>query len=413
LTRKCICILSFSNIAWDGRVLREIDYARREYSVDVIGYGDWVPPEGVQYFQIPKTKRTNLWLMKFMVYLAIGKIVPSFYQKAFWIKKEYSEAKQIIQNGSYDLIHANDWDGLPVGAKAVQSSETKLLWDAHEYSLVQEDYNHLWKYFVTPFRQELFIKSFNNVDKMIDASVEYGRLYKEVFGWDSTTILNVPVYQEVQFRPCKPERIQIIHHGVAMPNRCLEEMIQMIALTDTRYHLNFMLVSTHHPKYTVKLQKFADEIAPGRVTFQPAVEPAKIVETISYFDLGLPLLKVRQVSHLNSQPNKFFEYIMAGLGIITPPFPGMAPIVSQNGNGMVAPEYTAESVAQALNNLTENQINDCKRASLRLAHQYNADVELGKLMSIYHSLVTNNDYSEVFISEHLRSGDGVYRSADR
>ena len=384
---KRICILSFSPIAWDGRVLREIEYARREFSVDVIGYGDWSPPQGVRYFQLPKTKRSRAWLARYATALVIGKLVPSTYDRLFWMKNEYVAARQLLERGNYDLIHANDWDGLPVGSAAVRGSGTSLIWDAHEYSLAQGAESALWRQFMAPYREHLFRLYFPDVDQMINASVEYGRLYERKFGWDSLPILNVPDYQEIPFRATDPNNIHIIHHGVAMPNRCIEEMIKAIALSDTRFHLDIMLVATSHPAYYQQLKAFAQERAYGRVTFHDAVQPAQIVRKVAEFDLGLPLLKVLQVSHLNSQPNKFFEYIMAGLGIITPPYPGMMPIVQAHQNGIIAPDFTAQSVAETLNSLTSAQIDAFKRSSLELAHTYNADVELGKLMSLYHRLI--------------------------
>ena len=35
-------------------------------------------------------------------------------------------------------MHANDWDSLPVAAKAAQNADFHLLFDAHEFSPEQE-----------------------------------------------------------------------------------------------------------------------------------------------------------------------------------------------------------------------------------------------------------------------------------
>ena len=49
--RKKICILSFSNVARDGRVLRQVDAVRQHYDVDVVAQGEWTPPAGVRYLR--------------------------------------------------------------------------------------------------------------------------------------------------------------------------------------------------------------------------------------------------------------------------------------------------------------------------------------------------------------------------
>lgn len=49
-----ICILSFSPIAIDRRVLREIKAASDQFEITVIGYGNWQPPDYVNYIELKK-----------------------------------------------------------------------------------------------------------------------------------------------------------------------------------------------------------------------------------------------------------------------------------------------------------------------------------------------------------------------
>lgn len=386
--KRKVCILSFSNIKNDSRVLREINFFREIYQVSVIGYGGWQAPEGVTYFQLEKNQRTFIYLARYYFLLILGRFFPGFYDRAFWLKGEYKEAVKLISNLKCDLIHANDWDALPVAVKAKSDSATRVLFDAHEYSPDQGTENLLIKIFIKPFRIYLFNKNLRHVDKMVDASTRYSELYKQHFNSDSITIYNATHYREMPFNQVKPESINIIHHGFSMPGRFIEEMIKMVALTDTRYHLYLMLIPGSHIKYHNWLIKYSDKNAGGRVTFLDPVPPNQIIEKINSFDLGLPFLKVRQLSQYNSQPNKFFDYIMAGLGIVVPPLPGMASFVEDSQIGKVSISQSPKEFAELLNSLTSDEINQYKKNSLELAKKYNSEIEMEKLREIYKSLLT-------------------------
>jgi hypothetical protein len=86
-------------------------------------------------------------------------------------------------------------------------------------------------------------------------------------------------------------------------------------------------------------------------------------------------------------PNKFFDYMMAGLAIALPPLPSMQKIVEENQNGVVASDQSIQAMASALNGLSVAEINRFKQNSLMAAKKFNAEVEMGKLMSIYNDLL--------------------------
>jgi len=103
--------------------------------------------------------------------------------------------------------------------------------------------------------------------------------------------------------------------------------------------------------------------------------------------LGFPFLKAPNKNIQNALPNKFFDFIMAGLGIIVPGLPAMGGIVSQNKNGVVMDTQSIHEIAGKLNSLTLAEINQFKRNSLRLAKEFNAEKEMRKLQRIYRELL--------------------------
>ena len=96
---KKVCILSFSNIGRDSRVLREIDMAHQHYHVDVIGYGSWQPPEGVRFFSL---ERKIVFTPLKYILLVAGKLYNKCFDRYFWLKPQYRQALEIIEEGKYE-----------------------------------------------------------------------------------------------------------------------------------------------------------------------------------------------------------------------------------------------------------------------------------------------------------------------
>jgi glycosyltransferase involved in cell wall biosynthesis len=381
-----VCILSFSQIARDSRILREIELARQHFLVDVIGYGDWQPPAGVNFIQVPRNHRSLWFLVRYFSLLVLGRFFSRFYESAFWLKAEYAAANRLIAENHYDLIHANDWDALPVAVQGNQNKQTKVLFDAHEFSPEQESDKLVWRMSVKLYKTFLLKRNITKADKVITVSSGIAALYKKRFQIDCNLVMNARPYEKVAFKPAG-EMINLVHHGFANPGRQLEKMIQMIPLLDPRYVLNLMLVGGQNERYLDKLKEFALKIAHGRVKFVDPVSPDAILLVINQFDLGIPFLSAPNLNILYSLPNKFFDFIMAGLGVVVPPLPSMVQVVNQYAIGQVAASQSPEDMAALLNSLTADDINRFKRNSLELAKTFNAENEMKKLLHIYQELL--------------------------
>src|SRR5512134_3463600 len=98
MNRKRVCILVFSDIVRDGRVLREVEYARRSYEVDVVAYGQWNPPEGVAYFQLARPVPASFGgSIARLFSLARGRFRPGLFESFFWRQAEYKQALEVLQ----------------------------------------------------------------------------------------------------------------------------------------------------------------------------------------------------------------------------------------------------------------------------------------------------------------------------
>jgi|WetSurMetagenome_2_1015567.scaffolds.fasta_scaffold248446_2 hypothetical protein len=178
-----ICILSFSNIAWDARVLRKIEAAYAHYDVHVIGYGDWQgKSENIRFFSLPCTKTDIASVLSKYTRVPLGYLHPEQWEKHYWLRQEYKLALEILIKEKYDLIHANDWYSLPIVVKAAQQVGSKILFDLHEYVPSQRANELVIRLFYIPVRVYL-IKTYQKyAAKTITVSDGLRGLYYENFG---------------------------------------------------------------------------------------------------------------------------------------------------------------------------------------------------------------------------------------
>ena len=119
------------------------------------------------------------------------------------------------------------------------------------------------------------------------------------------------------------------------------------------------------------------------MTFLPPVKPSEIGQLLQQFDIGLYILHGNHFNFMAALPNKFFDFISAGLAVCIGPSPVMAEIVENYGFGVVSPTINPIDVANTLNELTNVKIDKMKLRSIKSRKIFNSDVEMAKFLEIY------------------------------
>ena len=387
-SKKRIGILSFSNISSDARVLRQVHAASKQYDVVVIGEGEWEPDnENVLYHQVPRISSNKQLIPIFLEYFSFFiNVLPIIWQSRKWLGVKFNFAYQKLVEANLDLIHINDFFALPSGMAAAFDSRAVSLFDAHEFSLDQKRLpkikSWLLKFYALYILKFLGIKA----DSYITVSEGIAKLYNQRFGIDPAVILNAPEKVQIQRREFDPENIRIIHHGSAAPQRNLELLIEVASLLDKRYSLHFMLLKDSK-KYLDYLKGMAADKAPDKIHFHDPVDPKMIIGVISKFDIGIHVLYDNFLNHKYALPNKFFDYISAGLVVAIGPSTEMAQIVRRFNLGIVSPSFSPEVIAENLNSLPPSEVKNMRHASLNASNYLNAEIEMQKLSDIYQGLL--------------------------
>ncbi|HWP47293.1 MAG TPA: hypothetical protein VNM22_09045 [Candidatus Limnocylindrales bacterium] len=389
--KKSVCIISFSPIYRDGRVLRQIKYLSRVYDLTVIGYGpphpDWKDKQGIKWISVVRKPLTlTQKFSELILLMLLGRLRPSFYDYWYWRRLHHRQALEHAMASPGDAFHANDWEALPVAAEAARRHQARLVFDAHEYGPLEFEDRRYWRLLYSPAIRYILHRYAHWIDASTTVAPLLAKRYRQEFNLNPLVVLNAPEYVDVAPKKLNPDDIRLIHHGSSIRDRRLERMIETLAWCDRRYSLHFMLMD-NDPSYLQYLKKLADEVAPGRVFFHNPVAPGEVVERISEYDMGFYLLEPGNFNNSAALPNKFFDFIVAGLAVCIGPSPSMAELVRQYGFGCVAPTFNPSDVAHMLNQLNINQLMAMQQAAREVARQLNADTEMGKVVELYQQLL--------------------------
>ena len=383
--RKQICIISFSPIYRDGRVLRQIEYLAPHYDLTVIGYGT-APGYGVEWLPINRHLTLLDKAMTSLLLLA-GRLFPAIYDYRYWHRPHYQQALEYTRARQWDAFYANEWAAVPIAVTAAAGNKAPVVYDAHEFSPLEREDHLGWRLFYSPMIRYILQRYTPRISAAITVCRPIAERYEREFGFKPMLVLNAPKPVEVPDHEIDPEHIHLVHHGNAQSDRRQEIMIEAIAQTDKRYHLNFMLVEQERG-YLDKLKRLAAQIAPGRVTFIDPVAPMQIVPTIARFDLGLALMFPTNYNNRMALPNKLFEAINAGLCILVGQSPAMIEVVEKYQCGVVAPSFEPQDIASVLNHLTSEKIKLARTASRRAAQVFNADTQTAQIVDLFETLLS-------------------------
>ncbi|MEQ8676820.1 MAG: hypothetical protein RLP44_32835 [Aggregatilineales bacterium] len=383
--KKHVCILAFSPILRDARVLRQIEYLHPHYDLTVIGYGEPHPDwqDKVEWVTIDRGQGIGR-LLSIAFWLVLGRLWNGIYDYRFRTRRQNREAYEHAVKSGANAFLANDWSTLPIAVRAAQTNDAKVVFDAHEYGPLQDE-TFVFRILMKPQAHYVLKKYSLLVDRSLTVCYPIAERYKKEYGLNPAVIMSAPKRQEAPISDVVPDRIRLIHHGYAMRRRQPEKMIEIVEFLDNRFELYLMFLGDQ--KYITSLKTLANKIAKGRVYFIEPVSPENIVETIAKYDIGVVFLPPTTYNLLMALPNKLFDAVNANLAIFTGASPSIKEIIERYNLGVVSPSFEIMDAAKTLNALTTQQIITMKQNAREASKVLNADVELSKLVTIYRELI--------------------------
>lgn len=362
-----ILILSFSPIARDPRVLRQLRALRSSHELVVAGFA--TTPEAdraIPLVPIGKRRTSLAWKL-----LALLTLLCGLYWVHYWFQLEFPRrALRQLKASSFDLVLANDVNTLPLAFRLAAGVPVYL--DAHEFSPAEFS-SLIWRLSIGRFYDWICRRWLPQVSTMSTVCSGLSELYGRTYGRNADLIVfNVPSLQQQLAVPTFDvqrlhQRVRLVHHGSAEPERRLELMVAMLDLLDPRFSLDLFLVGSES-HYARSLRDHCCDS--DRLRLHPPVPVPDLSQTLTHFDLGIYLLPPDNLNHQYALPNKLFEFLHAGLAIAIGPSPEMAAIVRSEAVGVVANSFDPAALAACLNALEPEQICQMRRNAWAARERY-------------------------------------------
>jgi glycogen synthase len=266
-----------------------------------------------------------------------------------------------------DIIHANDFRMLGVGARAVirareQARDVKLVWDAHEFLPGIKPWDSHPRWHIAQIAHEREYAS--AADAVVTVSSELAELLRETHGLRElpTVVLNTPYAAQAKEHAHQPTIRQalgvgadvpiMVYSGSAAPQRGLDIMVEALPrLPDV---VCALVVAKPQSDYVRSLVARARELdVADRVRLLPYVPFDQVVPFLSSADAGVIPIH-HWPNHEIALITKFFEYAHARLPIVVSDVKAMAHMTRHTGQGEVFEVEDLDSFVAAVQAVVEN-----------------------------------------------------------
>lgn len=290
-----------------------------------------------------------------------------------------------------DVYHFHDPELIP-WCLLLKVLGKRVIYDIHEdypASTLDKEYLPVWARPYTAYMVGLledFAVRF--LDGVIAATPKISDRFKHV---NSEVVQNFPIVDAtiarhyLMTRPCLNHSVCYV--GGISVTRGIFEMLEAVLLLSRDLNVKLVLAGSFSPS---DLEERA-RLHPGwtSTNYMGWLSLRQLDNILKTSIAGLVLFHPRP-NHIESQPNKLFEYMSAGLPVIASDFPLWRKIVEGAGCGLLVDPLNPREIANAIEWLLEHpeDANEMgKRGRQAVIEKYNWDNEFAKLLRFYDSIM--------------------------
>ena len=372
--------MSYSIIHSDPRVRRQVEWLSSDgWAVDTVGWGDGITGEKIRHF--------NVKMRPLLIRVPLYAILRGSARYKFLVESQLPDLSK-LGNDFYHLVIANDLDFLPwctdvIYGSSLSNDKTKWHLDLHEY-FGDQGHGNLWKLLFRKYHQWLFTYTKSNLWTTRSTVAEgIADLYSKLADFkDMKIVRNAPRYSGLLPTLTQEDKIRLVYHGVADLGRGLEGLVRSIKYLDDRFELHLFLVGGNRAIKKLKKIVQTDSVE-RKVSFHEPVNIQDIPRAINPYDLEVIFYPPLTENLRHALPNKFFEAIQAGIGVVIGDSPNMRAIVDSEKLGLVVDGWAWTDLVTALNGLDRALVNEFKSnasiASKKLTSEYERENFLSEI----------------------------------
>jgi glycogen synthase len=270
--------------------------------------------------------------------------------------------------GSFDVVHAHDFATLPAG-RFLAGRGVRLVYDAHEIYADQEpDAPHIHRALVRLLEGPLARRAHAVVTVSEPIAQELGESLRLVA--KPLVVLSCPPRTQVEPAPRGEGPLLALYQGAMGPGRRVEDLA----------------VAAAHADGVRLIARVPGAPDLDGVERAEPVEPDELVEAAAAYHVGLVINRPVTRNDELVLPNKLFEYLMAGLAVVVPRLPGLAPLVEGEGVGLTYEPGRPEALGAALTALARDdaRLAEMRARARRLAlERFNAESQVPVLLHVW------------------------------
>jgi glycosyltransferase involved in cell wall biosynthesis len=252
-----------------------------------------------------------------------------------------------------DVFLANDLDTLLPNFLISRLKTKKLVYDSHEYFTGVPELEK------SPFKKNIW----KSMERLILPKIKFAYtvnqsiadLYHSQYGINMKVVRNVPILEnkieKTEMLYPENKTILLLQGAGINEERGAEELVESMSLLPDNYKLYFIGSGT----VWNKLKKMADGLSLNeRIEFIEKISFSKLREYTRQAHLGLSLDKSSCLNYKLSLPNKVFDYIHAGIPILSSSVVEVKNIIDGFEVGTTIKDITPSSIAEAIENIFGN-----------------------------------------------------------
>lgn len=374
---KRILLLSHSEICYNARLLKAADFFYSQgWEVTVFNpiiglasrdtYDAIVNSRPWKVVENDISKRTFASKLKWLLVSLLHKLVVLSVELLNWkFFQDYYLNKGLILapsfNHNFDVVLVHLIDNLPFATRFKKKYGTEIIYDSQEYFTGQyEAFDPKHAKWVKENEKECIKK----VDVLLTTTeVMRQRLLNDyTFEKPSFRVRNVPtiaqsslVYPELN-TDISP--LKLVWHGMGIflnNRRGLHILLEAVAFCEENVELYFQGNITHEQNSL--LSEYIHKYSMGnKVVVKPPANPDQIIDSLKAYDIGLTGELPEEDNQRLTSSNKLFDYVHAGLAVISADTLGLAETVNEYSIGLLYEPGNAKELSIKIDELAKDRI---------------------------------------------------------